>query len=118
MLWRVRGIPICCTIRSETNEADDALSNSALASIDDPSGEVTNTRQVIRRVLDVNLTAALEETDCLEASLEGVADVSEKVNDGKWHHCASRLVCSIYHRHEDPAPKSMGIESWLGRART
>ena len=52
---RVRGIPICCTIRSETNEADDALSNSALASIDDPSGEVTNTRQVIRRVLDVNV---------------------------------------------------------------
>ena len=43
-------------------EVDEPLSNNALASTEDPSGAMTSTRQVMRRALDLSLTAAFEVT--------------------------------------------------------
>ena len=47
---------------SEIKEADEALSNNALASTDEPSGAVFNTQQVMSRTLDFSHAAALELT--------------------------------------------------------
>ena len=48
--------------RSDTNEADEALSRRALSSTEDTSGAVTNTWQVMSRELDVNFMATFEVT--------------------------------------------------------
>ena len=48
--------------RSDTNEADDAESRRARASMEEPPGASIRTRQVIRRELDVRPAAALDVT--------------------------------------------------------
>ena len=49
-------------MRSEINEADEALSNRQLASTADPLRLVNNTLHVISKQLEYNLTALLEVT--------------------------------------------------------
>ena len=48
--------------RSVMNEPDEALSSSTLASTDDQLAEVTSTRQVMRRELDLSFAAIFEIT--------------------------------------------------------
>ena len=47
------------------NEADDALSKSARAFTDEPSGVITATQQVMSSALDFNFMAVLVETGVL-----------------------------------------------------
>ena len=56
--------------RSETNEADEAESNRARASMEEPSGASTRTRHVIGRELDVIPGAALDVTDWAEVPVD------------------------------------------------
>ena len=55
------------------NEADEALSRIALASIDKPSGALTKTRQVMIRESDFNPTAVLETTGLSVVLVGGVS---------------------------------------------
>ena len=77
--------------RSDTNEADDALSRMALASTDDPSGALTITRQVMSSEFDFNPMAAFETTGVSELSVgreDGVAaglSMCRAVWWGFWH---------------------------------
>ena len=60
MLWLVRGSDKLRTKRSETKEAVEALSSSALTSTEEPSGATIETRHVMSNVLAPTLTAACE----------------------------------------------------------
>ena len=52
-----------CAKRSDTKEADDPLSNKALASVIEPSGAYTINLQVMSKVVpEHNLTAVFETT--------------------------------------------------------
>lgn len=64
------------------NEADEALSNSALASTDEPSGVRTDTRQVMSNALDFSFTAVLEDT--LVASLSSPLVFSTDLGASSW----------------------------------
>lgn len=76
-------------------DVEEALSSSALASIVDPSGALTNTRQVISKALDFNLTAVYDATSVglfelggSEELLMGVplcVSTCNKVWWGFWH---------------------------------
>ena len=57
-----------CTKRFDTNEAEDAESNTARASIDEPSGASTRIPHVINNKLELRPTAALDAIDLTDES--------------------------------------------------
>lgn len=64
-----------CANRSDTNDADKALSSKTRASMELPLGEI---RQVIRNELDFNLIAVLAETS------PWIGSVVDESEPGNW----------------------------------
>ena len=75
VLWRERGRERVWARHSDTNDAEDAESRSALASTVEPSGESMRTRQVISRALDDKPAAVCAVTG-LAAEWDGAEVVS------------------------------------------
>lgn len=78
--------------RSDMNEADEAISRIGLASIDEPSGALTKTRQVMSRKSNFNPMAVLETTVYSVVLVgEGMGGVSP------WLSTWSKVWCGFWH---------------------
>lgn len=78
--------------RSEMNEADEAISRIGLASIDEPSGALTKTQQVMSRKSNFNPMAVLETTVYSVVLVgEGMGGVSP------WLSTWSKVWCGFWH---------------------
>ena len=81
---------------------EEALSSSALASTVDPSGALTNTRQVISKKLDFNLTAVQEVIFVGSLELRGLVEALGGVGVSLGVSTCNRVWCGLWHFLDGP----------------